>query len=399
VTTVSPLLRRLLTIDVGAPSPYPQNDWVMTLFLLSATIYNAKDAALRLVVMLFFCVAPLVILLGRPQLRLSKEARPLVLLSALWVLYFLLWFIKNLKDFVFDFSGPNVEMMTPVLFVTFLYAIPLILNYPPDRLRALLLRYVLLLVPFLFLELGLRYIQEPNCFLNYSCRFEAKTVGYFSTTNALATSLVTVLLSFFAVGALRFRARALLEFILLSSMARSAIVGYIFGLFLRTFGRLRWSTRFAFLTLFATAVGGFLYLDPLRLLGDGSANSKVDFFLSAWDLLFGSDPQAIWFGFGANFSSVVETLGVRGWSPHAPILKAFLYFGVLGVALYLGFIAAVLLTFPQSFIPMAAFLVLGLAGAPIFFPTLLVMFAVLRAFGEDRQPDHSSVVGRRPLEA
>jgi hypothetical protein len=208
-----------------------------------------------------------------------------------------------------------------------------------------------------------------------------------------------VLLSFFTVGALRFRARTLLEFILLSSMARSAIVGYIFGLFLRTFGRLRWSTRFAFIALFATAVAGFLYLDPLRLLGDGSANSKVDFFLSAWDLLFGSDPQAIWFGFGANFSSVVETLGVRGWSPHAPVLKAFLYFGVLGVALYLGFIIAVLWTFPMSFIPMAAFLVLGLAGAPIFFPTLLVMFAVLRAFGEGNQLARSSSVGSRPSTA
>ena len=55
---LSPLVRRLLTVEVGPPSPFPRNDALMMLFLLSATIYNAKDAALRLVVMLFFCVSP-----------------------------------------------------------------------------------------------------------------------------------------------------------------------------------------------------------------------------------------------------------------------------------------------------------------------------------------------------
>lgn len=377
---MSPLLRRLFRVEVGAPSPYPGNDWLLTLFLLSATIYNAKIAAVRLILILVFCVAPLILLICRPLANLDSKTKPMIILSGLWVLYFIIWFSKNFSDFVFDFSGPNVEMMTPVLFFIHLYAIPLLLNYPRERLRAVLLRFSLLLVAFLIFEMVLRYFSEPVCFLNYNCRFEAKTVGFFSTTNALATSLVVVMLSFFAVSQLRPRARLALEFILLTSMARSAIIGYLFGLFLKAFSALKSSTRLLLFAGFGAGVGLFLFYDPLRLLGDGSANSKIDFFLSAWSLLFAGDPQAIWLGFGANFASVVETLGVRGWSPHAPILKAFMYFGVVGVFLYSLFIGSFLFAFPKSVIPVAAYLLLGLAGAPIFFPTLLVIIAVFRAY-------------------
>ena len=377
---MSPWLRRLFRVEVGESSPYPGNDWLLTLFLLSATIYNAKIAAVRLLLILVFCAVPVILLICRPVAHLAPKTKPMIILSGLWVLYFIIWFSKNFSDFVFDFSGPNVEMMTPVLFLTHLYAIPVLLNYPRERLRVALLRFSLLLVAFLIFEMVLRYFSEPACFLNYNCRFEAKTVGFFSTTNALATSLVVVMLSFFAVSQLRLRARLTLEFILLTSMARSAIIGYLFGLFVRAFSALRASTRFLLFVGFSVALGVFLFYDPLRLLGDGSANSKVDFFLSAWSLLFAGDPQAIWLGFGANFASVVETLGVRGWSPHAPILKAFMYFGVIGVCLYLFFIGSFLFAFPESVIPVAAYLLLGLAGAPIFFPTLIVIIAVFRAY-------------------
>lgn len=377
---MSPWLRRLFRVEVGASSPYPSNDWLLTLFLLSATIYNAKIAAVRLLLILVFCAAPIILLICRPVAHLAPKTRPMIILSGLWVLYFVIWFSKNFSDFVFDFSGPNVEMMTPVLFVTHLYAIPVLLNYPRERLRVALLRFAILLVAFLIFEMVLRYFSEPACFLNYNCRFEAKTVGFFSTTNALATSLVVVMLSFFAVSQLRPRARLSLEFILLTSMARSAIIAYLFGLFLRVFSALKASTRLLLFVAFGAVVGLFLFYDPLRLLGDGSANSKIDFFLSAWSLLFAGDPQAIWLGFGANFASVVETLGVRGWSPHAPVLKAFMYFGVIGVCLYLFFIGSFLFAFPKSVIPVAAYLLLGLAGAPIFFPTLIVIIAVFRAY-------------------
>ena len=43
----------------------------------------------------------------------------------------------------------------------------------------------------------------------------------------------------------------------------------------------------------------------------------------------------LFFGFGESFSTVNSILNVNDWSPHLLLLKAFLYFGIAGVVLYL----------------------------------------------------------------
>lgn len=356
---------------------YRVNDWCLVVFLLSATVYNAQNTGVRLVMILLLLVLPAILFLSR-RCKLEKHIFHYMFVSALWVGYFLLWLIYNLADFRFDFSGPNVEMMTPFLYLSTLYTLPMIASYDLARLRWSVKRFLKLYVGLLVIDVFARLALEPDCFMNYSCRFEAKTVGYFATTNALATSLVAVTLAGIIVSLLNLRIKGILSFVLLSSMARAAIVAAIIsylGYLILCASKLR---RLFMLIAFGALFLVFAVVDPLDFRGDGSLISKFDFFFAGASLLANGSPEQIIFGFGANFESVTGTLGVNGWSPHAPMLKGFLYFGVIGLLLHLYSLYAAAKLNRLMFIPVFGFFVLGLAGAPLFFPTFLVAYAILR---------------------
>lgn len=357
---------------------YRVNDWFLAVFLLCSAAYNAQVTVVRLVMILLLVLLPAILFLSRSRYKVQKHIVHYMFVSALWVGYFIFWFIYNLLDFDFNFSGPNVEMMTPFLYLSTLYALPMLANYDLARLRWSVKRFLQLYVGLLVLDVFARLALEPSCFMNYSCRFAAKTVGYFSTTNALATSLVVVILAGIIAYVLNLRTKGILGFVLLSSMARASIVAAIIA-----YAGYRVLSASKLVRLFLFISFGFFFLviavvDPLNFRGDGSLLSKVDFFLAAYSLFTTGSVESMVLGFGANFESVTETLGVNGWSPHVPMLKAFLYFGVIGFVLHLYSLYAAAKLHRFMIIPVFSFFVLGLAGAPLFFPTFLVAYAILR---------------------
>ena len=357
---------------------HSMNDWFLVIFFLAASVYNSQIYFIRLLMILLLLMLPAMLFFSRRIYKFENHIFHYMLVSSLWVAYFIFWFVRNFDDFEFNFSGPNVEMMTPVLYISILYTLPVIANYDLSRLKWSVKKFLLLYTCFLILDMFARIALAPGCFMNYYCRFEAKTVGYFSTTNALATSLVAVFIACIIAYILKMRSKWVFSFILLSSMARAAIIAAIIASVVYQVLRTSKVKRVLVICAFVAVSLFVLIIDPLNFKGDGSLLSKIDFFLSAFTLLYKASGEQIFFGFGANFESVTETLGVNGWSPHVPALKGLLYFGLVGVLLHIYTLYGVARLHRFMIVPVLAFFVLGLAGAPLFFPTFLVSYAILR---------------------
>tara|TARA_B100000900_G_C20138846_1_gene537086 strand:+ start:174 stop:500 length:327 start_codon:yes stop_codon:yes gene_type:complete len=90
-----------------------------------------------------------------------------------------------------------------------------------------------------------------------------------------------------------------------------------------------------------------------------------------------AEPYDLLFGFGSSFEYIVTLLGVNGWSAHAPILKSFLYYGLFGVLFFILYLFQIFLAEKKMFFPILFFLICGLAGAPIFWPTLFTGYVLL----------------------
>jgi hypothetical protein len=303
--------------------------------------------------------------------------------SIAWFIYFFIWIIINFNELPTNFSGANIEMLTPIFFIVMPFFSVMVRSLSFEILNRTLKSYLNLLLIFLCIEMIIRYLIEPGCFLNYSCRFAGKTVGFFSTTNALATSLVFVLLCFSNFFYHRFK-KILFYFILVSSMARAAILSFLVVKPLQIFSKFKLFTKMFFTCLFVFAFLLFLYEDPINLRGDGSLLSKFDFFESALKLAKSADIITNLIGYGANFETITSRLNVNGWSPHAPILKSYMYFGFFGVILYLLNLLGMLLISKRLILPIFAFLILGLAGAPIFFPTICVGIFIAHALNKTK---------------
>jgi hypothetical protein len=215
--------------------------------------------------------------------------------------------------------------------------------------------------------------------MNYNCRFEAKTVGYFSTTNALGTSLAVILISLVIYTSKLKIIKTALAFLLLSSMARAAIISVAIVYLVVKFAKSSKSMRIIICCFGILAISTIAIYDPLELKNDGSGLSKIEFFESSLELASSTNIDALLFGFGANFQDVTTILGVNDWSPHVPILKALLYFGFIGVLLHLYYIWGVIKLNTNMVYPVFVFIILGFAGAPLYFPTFLTCFAILRA--------------------
>ena len=353
------------------------NKILFIVWLLSLTLYNSTHTFVRLFCVLYFTAYPFFLLFLVKKLFVYKRQFLLFFFSFLWFFYFIIWFVINIKNISFDLSGPNVEMFTPILFMVNVFALPIINNLRSDFIKSSVFYFINFYVLFLLIECFLRYILEPVCFLNYSCRFEAKTVGYFSTTNALATSLIVVLTSLIISKANHLR-KLFFYLILFTSMARAAIISQVLNHLYYIIINSSRKLKYFLLLLILFSISSLMYLDPLGLMSDGSLLSKLDFINSAYNRVYNSSLEQLTFGYGSNFQSIVAVVGVNDWSPHLPFLKAFFYFGFIGLFLYFFSFISILYLEKKIWVVCLTYFICSLAGAPIYFPTFLVSYVILR---------------------
>ena len=63
--------------------------------------------------------------------------------------------------------------------------------------------------------------------------------------------------------------------------------------------------------------------------------------------------------------------------PSRPVLKAFFYFGLIGVVLYILSVIALLPTARGMWFVLVVYSACSFAGAPLYFPTLLMSIIIL----------------------
>ena len=320
---------------------------------------------------------PLLYLISKRSLIVKTEFLWLIIFSFLWVLYFIFWCSMNIKSIAFDLSGPNVEMFTPLLYLTNVFAFTMVSRLSNSFLDYSIRKFLKIYFLLLVVECLYRYYLEPHCFLNYSCRFDAKVIGFHSTTNALGLSLI-VIISSLLLASSRSLYKVAFPIILVTTMARAAIIAQLIGYGIRAYLKLGVFVRFVFIGALLFFISYIYSINPLGIFSDGSLLSKFDFFSAAFNIVPNSSIDQLLLGYGANFAVVTEIVGVNGWSPHAPILKAFFYFGLVGVFLYFASFLCLARLRPGMWFVSLIYLICSMAGAPIYFPTLIPAFLILR---------------------
>ena len=359
----------------------------LSILLLSMTVYNSQIVLLRIFFVLIFSITPIFFAIQFKNNLKKNEFNYLVLWSFLcfiYVIYSLISILINSNTFSLSLVGPSAEFLTPFLIFSSPFIYSILSSSSEYVLKQSVKVFFVLLIFYLLIDLVMRYLQEPDCFMNYSCRQEAKTVGLFSTTNVIGTFVLYI---FFALD--RFKLPFLKYFlviILFTGMARASIVTLIFIMMIKPIFNSNMIFKILSILLvmaFSTAV---YLINPLGLFDDGSLLSKFDFlnaaFLSAQNATF----LELFFGFGASFERITEVLSVQGYSPHAPYLKAYFYFGLIGVILYITLNAFFLIkNFNFFFLIILASLINGFAGAPIYNPTIWVTFALYLIYSRSMQ--------------
>lgn len=343
---------------------------VYLILVVVGLCYNFQNSSIRLVLMLSWAVIPFFTILSSSSTKIEKRT-----LNYYYQLFFLTCclffsFFYNSSSFELELSGASVEKLTPFIgFMTlpYFFIISNSANYQTSHLRDLSIWLVIL---FFLFEASYRYIRGPELFMNYFNRHSAKTIGLLSTTNVNGQSL-SVLFSCILVINIKHKVKLLtvIFLLLLSTMARAAIIAVILTTIIYLLVNSKAIYRIIALG-FSLVITMFFILDPLNLLTDGSFLSKLEFITSTTTILNNADLAEVIFGFGLNYESITNTLGVKGWSPHLPILKGFLYYGIFGV---IYFILSNLLIYrlnTKIFFPLSTYLILSFAGAPLFWPGL-----------------------------
>lgn len=349
----------------------------LAFLLFSLTIYNSQFVNIRIILVAYFTLIPILILILIKAKSIHASIYGVALNSIAWLVYIIFWVILNIEQLEIDLAGPAVEMLTPILSFTLPLTLIIFRSISPET-GVLAIKYFFrIVIVFLVSEMFVRYFFEPECFLNYSCRFEAKTVGFFSTTNVLGTSLAIILIALMISGKFNHIFKVLL-IILITTMARAAIIGFLLIFILNRFLIIKSKVlKYYFLLFSLITIFTYIIFDPLNLFDDGSGLSKIQFFHSSYIILNSSNIFNILFGFGANYHKIISILDVNGWSPHAPVLKSFLYFGLVGVFLFIHNLYSIARIGGGMVWIVLTVTILGLAGAPIFIPTLTVGAVIL----------------------
>ncbi|WP_162902164.1 hypothetical protein [Facilibium subflavum] len=229
----------------------------------------------------------------------------------------------------------------------------------------------------------MRYYYGPEYFLNYHTRHQAKTLGFFATTNVTGQFISFLFIVSLEIG---FRYKKTLQILLLllliTTMARSAMIA-LTVVFIMKFLLQKAVTQkdilFKIAALFLCFCVIFFFLaDPLHLRSDGSLQSKIDFFKSALHIFDHSTVTNHIFGYGNSYQTITKVLDVNGWSPHVSILKAYLYYGLIGVGIYIFILLQFYFVDKKMKYPILTYIIFSLAGAPIFWPTFVVGVMLLK---------------------
>ena len=345
---------------------------ILFLFLVLCYFYNFQTTYLRLAVIFLWALASIYIALGSSK----RSSFDFIMISLVYTSYFLMSLALRPWDLGLSISGPQVEALTVFLFPVYFLIFGSYKNIDSSVVRS----KVIWTLIFLFLiDVCLRYYLDSYCFMNYQCRYAAKTVGLFSTTNVTGACIVLLILTTIQLKVpFKKAAITLLTLILITTMARAAIAGLLVGVlyYLGTSSR---RSKFFGSVLVLAILSIMIYLIyTFNIFQDGSLLSKVDFISNTYLVFKGANAQQILFGFGSSYESIIGLLGVNDWSPHIPLLKAFLYFGVLGVAMYLFPLIWIIKLDRKMITVLVGYGVFSIGGAPIVFPALIGSMLLLR---------------------
>lgn len=332
--------------------------------IILGLIANFRDTPLRIIAILVWILIPIVFYFRSKKIHYNYYINFIII--SIFTLLLFIPLTVNISDLSINLSGPAVELFTP-----FLAPFGILYLNQKTQNNFKTEKIIKILILLLIIEALHRYVLAPDLFLNYFNRQAAKTIGWFSTTNVNGQILATL---FFVIWLKKdLNKRKLYLFItillLITAMARAALVAVLLTLLVSFFIR----KKLNFIPLiFGFIILSFFYLDPFDLAQDGSFLSKIEFITTTLTILETSSIKDIFFGYGLSYETIIATLGVNSWSPHIPFLKAYMYFGLFGLSFYLAHILQLLYLSDKNFIePLLSFIILGFAGAPIFWPGLL----------------------------
>jgi len=335
------------------------------LFLLLSYVYNLQSTYLRLMVVIAWVILFVILVL---RFNIVTRKGPALILSLLPLLFYMISVLANSDTLLLNLSGSKVEVLTAFLTPIMILAV-LKLNKFSINNDHIFKLFLVLLIIFIF-DLFLRYMMEPDCFMNYSCRKEAKTVGLFATSNVTGASLA-LLINVALILKFKFKNIFIILFsiLLITTMARSAILACLFGVFFYAFLNLK-DIYIKVFVMFFSFVSLILIIIELNLLVDGSFLSKLDFIVRTISVMSNANTPQFFFGFGVGFDSIATLLNVNGWSPHLPFLKALLYFGFFGLVFYLIPLIYVM-RYSNTLHLLSTYFIFSLAGAPMVSPALI----------------------------
>ena len=160
---------------------------ILFLFLVLCYFYNFQTTYLRLAVIFLWALASIYIALGSSK----RSSFDFIMISLVYTSYFLMSLALRPWDLGLSISGPQVEALTVFLFPVYFLIFGSYKNIDSSVVRS----KVIWTLIFLFLiDVCLRYYLDSYCFMNYQCRYAAKTVGLFSTTNVTGACIVLLIL-------------------------------------------------------------------------------------------------------------------------------------------------------------------------------------------------------------
>ena len=167
----------------------------LSILLLSMTVYNSQIPILRLFFVFMFSISPILLCFQFKMNITKNQFNYLILwtiLCFIYVIYSLLSIFVNSNSLSISITGPAAEFLTPFLILSSPFIYLILASASKQVLTKSVQIFIYLLVFYLLLDLVVRIMLEPNCFMNYSCRQQAKTVGLFSTTNVIGTFIIYI---------------------------------------------------------------------------------------------------------------------------------------------------------------------------------------------------------------
>lgn len=343
---------------------------IFFVFIITSFFYNFQNSILRLLAIILWATSAFFYSYNNNGGKLPKE---IIYLSFFYIIVFFILLLSSPSSLNLSISGAAVESLTVFLFPAYFFII--FCN------KFAFIKYIdkaiYLLVLLFLLEALYRYYLNPGCFMNYSCRYEAKTIGFFSTTNVTGGCIVILILSIIEYNLrLKRLCIGILSILLLTTMARAAILSMLIAVIFRIFISSKTSIFVRLLIIFIAATGLFYTINDLNLFSDGSYLSKLDFISNSIQIAQQASFTQLIFGFGSSYESIVTQLGVNGWSPHAPFLKAFLYYGIIGLILFALPLLAMVLTNKKMITTIFAYMIFSIAGTSMVYPPLAAAYVL-----------------------